>query len=166
LQVLALLKEHIMSQAQDRFPRQEERDASGGQTGTQNIGGSRSDVGTPRTGASQTDPTEVVLAYVAALNDEDFKSVRQYMSDDLSFVGVLGSRQGADAYFKDMERMRLKYEIQKVFANGDDVCLLYNLRISGLTVFGCGWYHVENGKIDSLKVLFDPRPILEQSREQ
>jgi hypothetical protein len=104
---------------------------------------------------------EVVLACVEAINEENFKLARHYVSNDLSFVGVLGSRQGGDAYFSDMERMRLKYDVKKVFADGQDVCLFYDLAISGTTIFVCAWYQVEDGKISSLKVIFDPRPFLE-----
>ena len=106
---------------------------------------------------------EVVLSFVKALNDDDFETARNYLTDDMVFVGVLGSRNGAEAYIQDMERMRLKYNIKKAFVDGDDVCLLYDLTISGLNLLGCGWYKVENGKINSLRVVFDPRPILEQS---
>jgi len=105
---------------------------------------------------------EIVLSCVQALNQEDFKTARNYVTDNMSFVGVLGSRDGADAYFSDMEKMKLKYSIKKVFSSDDDVCLLYDLKISGKTIFGCGWYHVEDGKIESLKVIFDPRPLLDQ----
>jgi len=112
---------------------------------------------------TETSAKEVVLSCVEALNKEDFKTARTFASNDLLFEGVLGSRNGAAAYFKDMEQMKLKYKIKKAFEEGDDVCLLYDLEMSGLTVFGCGWYHVKNGKINSLKVLFDPRPILEQA---
>ena len=113
----------------------------------------------------QSDAKQVVMSCVNAINREDFKTARQYASDDMSFVGVLGSRQGAEAYFKDMERMRLKYDVKKVFADANDVCLFYDLAIAGVTIFGCGWYQVADGKIQSLKVIFDPRPILEaQSR--
>ena len=94
--------------------------------------------------------------------EEDWKVARQYVGDDLSFVGVLGSRQGADAYFNDMKRVRLKYDVKKVFSDEQDVCLFYDLAISGTTIFVSAWYRVEDGKICSLKVLFDPRPILEQ----
>jgi len=104
---------------------------------------------------------EVVLSFIEALNNRDFKVARSYVNDDMSFVGVLGSRDGAEAYFNDMERMLLKYDIKKVFAEEDDVCLLYDFTLSGVTLFGCGWYHLKNGKISSLRVLFDPRPILE-----
>jgi len=111
--------------------------------------------------SSESSARDVVLSFVAALNKEDFAAARGYVSDEISFVGVLGSRQGADAYFNDMERIRLKYDVKKAFVDGGDVCLLYDLTISGLTIFTCGWYHVTRGKIDSLRVVFDPRPILE-----
>lgn len=104
---------------------------------------------------------EVVLSCIKALNDENFDLARHYVSDDVSFVGVLGSRQGADAYFNDMERMRLKYDVKKVFAEGHDVCLLYDVTLDGVSVFGCAWYVVDDGKIRSLRVVFDPRPVLE-----
>jgi hypothetical protein len=106
------------------------------------------------------DAKEVVMSCVNAINREDFKTARQYVAEGMSFVGVLGSRQGADSYFIDMERMRLKYDVKKVFVDENDVCLFYDLTISGTTIFGCAWYQVQRGKIHSLKVIFDPRPVL------
>ena len=111
-------------------------------------------------------PKDIVLSCVRAINQEDFAAARRLVSDDLSFVGVLGERHGADAYFKDMQQMRLKYTIRKTVAEGDDVCVLYDLEMSGKTIFVCGWYHVENGHIKSLRVIFDPRPVLEPSRSK
>jgi len=105
---------------------------------------------------------QVVLDCINAINNEDFAAARRLVTDDMTFDGVLGSRQGADAYFKDMEKMRLKYKVRKSFVKGDDVCLLYDTDMSGQKIFVCGWYHLENGKIASLKVVFDPRPVLEK----
>jgi len=113
--------------------------------------------------SSATNAKETVLSFVNSLNEEDFKTARSYVSDDMTFAGVLGSRNGAEAYFKDMEKMKLKYEIKKVFAECDDVCLLSDVSMQGVTMFTCSWYHVEGGKINSLKVVFDPRPVLELS---
>jgi len=107
-----------------------------------------------------TDAKEIVLSCIRALNGEDFKTARKYVHDDFSFVGVLGSRDGAEAYFNDMEKMKLKYDIKKAFVDENDVCLLYDLSISGIKIFGCGWYHLEGDMIRSLKVVFDPRPVL------
>jgi hypothetical protein len=32
--------------------------------------------------------------------------------------------------------------------------------MSGTTVPTAGWYHVKSGRITTLKVVFDPRPVL------
>jgi ketosteroid isomerase-like protein len=104
---------------------------------------------------------ELVLAFLEALNHEDFQTARDLVSDDFSFVGVLGSRDGAEAYFGDMRRMRIKYTIRKVFVEGQDVCVFYDLTLSDKTIFACGWYQAVNGKIHSLRVVFDPRPLVE-----
>ncbi|MBS1567319.1 MAG: nuclear transport factor 2 family protein [Bacteroidetes bacterium] len=111
----------------------------------------------------KTGARQLVLSCVDAINREDFDSARRCVSDDMQFAGVLGSRDGADAYFNDMKKMKLKYDVKKAFEEGDDVCLLYDLQMGGTTIFGCGWYHVENNRIKSLRVIFDPRPILEKS---
>ena len=109
------------------------------------------------------DAKDIVISCITALNHGNFNTAKNLVADNMTFSGVLGSRNGAEAYFRDMERMRLKYDIKKVFADDNDVCLFYDLHMSDMTIFGCGWYHVENGKITSLKVVFDPRPVLEHS---
>jgi hypothetical protein len=103
---------------------------------------------------------DMVLDFIQALNAEDFDAAREFTSDDLKFVGVLGSRDSADAYFNDMKHMKFKYEVKKALADDDDVCLFYDINMGGVTIFSCGWYHIRNGKIDTIRVLFDPRPIL------
>jgi len=112
---------------------------------------------------TKTGAKEIVLSLVKALNEEDFKTARKYTTEDFSFAGVLGSRNGAEEYFSDMEKMKLKYNIKKAFVEGNDVCLLYDTVLSGITIFACGWYHVEGDKVNSLKVVFDPRPVLAMS---
>jgi hypothetical protein len=101
-----------------------------------------------------------VMSFIKHMNEEDFTAARKFTDDGLKFDGVMGSRDGADAYFQDMERMKFKYHILKTFADGEDVCLLYDITMSGITIFTCGWYRVEHNKITSIKVVFDPRPLL------
>jgi limonene-1,2-epoxide hydrolase len=113
-----------------------------------------------KTGTSQSQ--KVVNAFIKAINAEDFSTARQYVSDDLKFDGIMGSRDGADDYFGDMKHMKFKYDVKKAFADENDVCLLYDINMGGATIFTCGWYKLENGKISSLKVVFDPRPLLEK----
>jgi predicted ester cyclase len=103
---------------------------------------------------------EIVLSFIDALNEEDFHSARSLVADSFTFSGPLGFRSGANSYFQDMERMRLKYSIEKAFADGDEVCVLYDITMAGKSVYACGLYRFIDGKIVSLRVVFDPRPLL------
>lgn len=106
---------------------------------------------------------DVVLALINAINNEDFKTARTYVTNDMKFIGVLGSRDSADAYFSDMEKMKLKYDVKKWFTDGNDACVFYELEIEGKKIFCCGWYHLKNEKVNSLRVIFDPREVIGSS---
>jgi limonene-1,2-epoxide hydrolase len=114
--------------------------------------------------SKEKEASDVVLSFINALNQEDFKSAGKYISENMTFLGVLGSRNGADAYLTDMEKMKFKYDIQKVFEDDEDVCLIYDIEMAGLHILTCGWYQLKNGKIDSIRVIFDPRPVLEAKK--
>ena len=109
---------------------------------------------------STNEPKEVVLRLGKALNDESFQIARRYVSDDMKYVGPFGSRDGAEAYLQEIERFRLKFDIQKIFADDKNVCVLYDITVSGITLFACGWFQVNAGRVSSLRVTFDPRPLL------
>ncbi len=102
----------------------------------------------------------VVLSFIDALNKEDFQAARNCLADNARFEGVLGSRDGADTYIQDMQKMKFKYKLIRSFVNEQDVCLLYDIDMGGKTVFTCGWYQLQDDKIMSIKVVFDPRPVL------
>jgi hypothetical protein len=109
---------------------------------------------------------DIVLFLLDAINKEDFKKARTLVTDDFKFNGVLGSRNGADDYFKSMEQLKFKFEIKKIFSDGKDACVLYDVTMSGKKIFCCGWYHLREDKISSLRVVFDPRPVLEASERK
>lgn len=103
---------------------------------------------------------KTVEQFITALNNEDMTTAGTLLSPGFKFVGVLGTREGADIYMEDMERMKIKYTIHKIFEDGEDVCVLCDYIMAGVTVFGCSWYQLENGKISALRAVFDPRPLL------
>lgn len=128
--------------------------------------------------SSKNNSIEVVKSYLDALNHQNFNAARSYLSDNMTFLSPVSSQNSADAYFKDMEQLRLQYgiekvvyEVKKVFVDGDDVCVFFDFNIGSgattTTLFGCGWFCVTSGrKIGSLRVIFDPRPILELSAKK
>jgi hypothetical protein len=110
------------------------------------------------TSASET--KEVVLDLAKAVNDGNYEAARRYVSDNISYVGPFGSRDGAEAYVNEMKRRHLKFDILKIFVDNKDVCVLYDITVSGVTLFACSWFQVEAGKVKSMRVTFDPRPLL------
>ena len=109
---------------------------------------------------STSETKEIVLDLAKAVDDGNYEAARRYVSDNLSYVGPFGSRHGAEAYLHEIERRQLKFGIRKIFVDNKDACVLYDITVSGITLFACGWFQVEAGRVRSMRVVFDPRPLL------
>jgi hypothetical protein len=111
---------------------------------------------------------EIVMEYFQAITErQDFKSARSYLKDDVSYVSPLNSFDRAEPYLKYNESLHLpKLDIKKIFTDGDDVCLLYEINLTKppATVFVSAWVHVDGGKISSIRLLFDPRPFVQPTK--
>src|SRR5215204_3080999 len=104
---------------------------------------------------------EIVMEFIQAVERNDWKAVRSYISDNLSDVSPLNSFDGAEAYLKYAEYAEHRnippLDIKKDFADGNDVCLLYEMTYGKppVTTIFCRWFHVnDDGKISSDKVGF------------
>jgi SnoaL-like domain len=108
---------------------------------------------------------EIVMEYLQAAERRDFQSARGYLKDNISYLSPLNSFDRAEPYLKYFESLHLpKFDIKKIFTDGDDVCLLYEVILTTppATVFVSFWAHVDGGKISSIRLVFDPRPFLQQ----
>ncbi len=127
------------------------------------------DVNNKKNESSAKSAKEIVMEYVDLITErQDFKSARSYLKDNVSYVSPLNSFDRAEPYLKYNESLHLpKLDIKKVFVDDDDVCILHETslppRISS-TVFTTLWFHVDGGKISSLRALFDPRPFIQPQR--
>jgi predicted SnoaL-like aldol condensation-catalyzing enzyme len=113
---------------------------------------------------SEKSAKEIVTEYLQVLIERrDFKSARNYLKDNVSYWSPLNSFDGVESYLKYNASLHMpKPDIKKVFTDGDDVCLLYEMTLTTQRVplFVSFWAHVDDGKISSIKVLFDPRPFI------
>jgi hypothetical protein len=111
---------------------------------------------------------EIVMEYLRAITERrDFKSARSYLKDNISYVGPLNSFDRAEPYLKYNEHLNLPpFDIKKIFTDGDDVCLLYEITYGEppVPIFVSLWAHVDGGKISSVRVIFDPRPYIQPGR--
>ena len=107
---------------------------------------------------NKNNPKEVVLSYIRALDGSQYDKAMEYLEDKVRIRGPAGETFGKPTDFIEMlMKYRGRYDIKKVFAEGDDVCVLYDLVTTGSAVYMCSWYQVKNGKIASIRTVFDPK---------
>jgi hypothetical protein len=103
-------------------------------------------------------PKEVVMAYIGALDDQRYDEALGLLLDDVRIRGPAGETFGKPLDFIEMLRKyRGRYDVKKVFADGDDVCVLYDLVTTSATVFMSSWYEVKAQRIAVIQSVFDPR---------
>ena len=119
--------------------------------------------------SAKSSAKETVMEFLQALQRKDFKTVRSYISDNISVLAPgpteLTSYNKAEPFMTYLEHANLPpFDIKKEFADSNDVCLLYEVTYrEPVTTFVCGWFHVnDDGKISSLRFVFDPRPLFQQ----
>ena len=111
---------------------------------------------------------EIVTEFTEATERRDFQAARIYLKDNVSYVSPLNSFDRAEPYLKYNLHLYetgqlVKFDIKKEFADSNDVCILHELN----SQLVCVWYHVDDdGKIRSVKVIFDPRAFLEGTKQK
>ena len=113
---------------------------------------------------TRDDPKELASDCLAAWSSGDLETTRSLLSDEVTFAGPLGSTRGADEYIegiKGMVKIVDRAEQREVFAEGADVCIVYDLvtKTPPARIPTAGWYKVHDGKITSVRAFFDPRPL-------
>lgn len=113
---------------------------------------------------------EIVMEFIVALERKDFKTVRSYISDNISVLApepvesTTFNQAGSFTTYLEHANL-LPLEIKKEFADSNDVCLLFEMTYHNppVTTFVCGWFHVnEDRKISSLRFVLDPRALFQQ----
>ena len=103
-------------------------------------------------------PKDVVMSYIKALDGRQYEAALEHLHDKVRIRGPAGETFGKPLDFIEMLRKYLgRYDVKKVFVDGDDVCVLYDLKTTGPTVSMSSWYQVKDGKIISIQTVFDPR---------
>ncbi len=103
---------------------------------------------------------DIVLAYIKAMEERDYVSVKGYLGSNVTVKGPAGEAfRSQDEFIEMMKKQGGKYDLKKVFAEGDEVCLLYDYITPSATVFFASWYKVKDRKITFIQTVFDPRPF-------
>jgi limonene-1,2-epoxide hydrolase len=111
------------------------------------------------------DPKAIARTYFDSWRSRDFDRLRAILADDVTFRGVLGNADGADACIAGLRGMAdtimTDVSVQVMATDGPDVLTWFELhnRMAD-PVPTVNWSHVENGRITRIRVTFDPRPLL------
>ena len=108
------------------------------------------------------DVIRVVETYIDAVRRNDPESLP--LHPDVSFESPLGRYQGLAAFQKGLaDFVRILKSIEIVRLTADDETCAAVLKID--TIFGVipflEYFHVADGQIVSIRVYYDPRPILQ-----
>ena len=98
------------------------------------------------------------MSYIRALDEQRYDQALELLDEKVRVRGPGGETFGRPTDFIEMLRKyKGRYDIKKSFADANDVCLLYDLKTTGPTVFMSSWYQVREEKIVSIHTVFDPR---------
>ncbi len=109
------------------------------------------------------DAAQVAEDFFDAWTGKNFERARSLLHDNVSFEGPIDSFSDADSYLASLQQLSgivTGAEKRKVFADGDDFCVIYDLRTVPVpSSRTCEWYRVRDGKVASVSVVFDARPF-------
>lgn len=103
--------------------------------------------------------------YFDAWRARDFDRLRTVLAPDVEFVGVLGTAHGADQCIAGLRGMAESIMSDLVLharvVEGADAMTWFDL-ITATTppIPTVNWSRVEDGLITSIRVTFDPRPLI------
>ncbi len=110
------------------------------------------------------DSGKTVLSYINALDSGNFDLAAEHIAENVRIIGPAGESFGKPKDFTNMlSRYHGKYSILKVFADGNDVCLIYDFITAGKVVYMSSWYRVETGRITFIRTIFDPSAFSAES---
>lgn len=107
---------------------------------------------------------DLASTYFSSWQARDFDTLRTVLADDVDFAGPMGTAAGVDdcvAGLRGVRGMVGDIQVVKIWADGADAITWFELhRAAQDPVPTVNWSHVENGRINRIRVTFDPRPLL------
>jgi hypothetical protein len=98
-----------------------------------------------------------------AVGKKDFSAARKLLQDNLEFRGPIDTFHKADDYLHAIQKLSAIVEgvdILRAFEDGNEVSVFCDLKTKTVgAAFIAEWYKVKDGKIASVRVVFDARPF-------
>lgn len=109
----------------------------------------------------------IATTCLRAWTSGDFAAARATFTDDVEFVGPIGTTRGPNAYIESAGAFAKRIdrvEIAHALADGDDAVLVFEFVLKdGRRIPTANHYVLRDGKIASVRAYFDPRPLLKDA---
>ncbi|HET7440476.1 MAG TPA: nuclear transport factor 2 family protein [Terriglobales bacterium] len=111
------------------------------------------------------DAKDTLKSFYAAVIKRDFIAARQYLADDLLFVGLFETYRGPDEYLNSLTglmQITVRLDIKTIIAEQNEAAIFFELETKApakATTLVAEWHQVKNGKIYHVESAFDGRPF-------
>jgi hypothetical protein len=108
---------------------------------------------------------DVLKKFYTAVKKRDRATARNYLSDNLLFVGLFETYHNADEYLTALTgllQVTIRLDIKTIIAEGNNVAVFFELETTApaeATTLVAEWHQVINGKIVHVESAFDGRPF-------
>ena len=108
-------------------------------------------------------PQDIALEYINALGKHDYDAIAKLLAPDAVLVGPAATRTGVPEILGALKRLaaiHVRSDVRKVFADGDDVCIIYDFVTDtpAGAVATIEWLKIDNGLIRSTNLYYDRVP--------
>jgi len=105
----------------------------------------------------------LALEYMDAINQQRFDMLEALLAPELTFISPSTTRSTAREFLAGVKRLtaiHVRNEVKRVFAEGDEVCVIYDF----VTDTPAGalpaieWLHIQEGRIRRIHLYYDRLP--------
>ncbi len=111
------------------------------------------------------DAGTILNNFYAAVIKRDLATARQYLAEDLVFIGLFETYHGPDEYLSTLNgllQITVRLDIKKIIAQGNDAAIFFELETKApaeATTLVAEWHQIKDGKIFHVESAFDGRPF-------
>ena len=114
-------------------------------------------------------PEATALAYLDAVAKKDLGRLETLVTPDVQFAGPVSQLRGLRdlrAAFERISAVHVRSDIQRVFSDGNDVCVIYDFVTDTAGALPTiEWLTFADGRIASIKLYYDQVPWLKIREE-
>lgn len=107
-------------------------------------------------------PADTASAYFEGWRRRDAESLREVLAEDVVFDGPMGHVEGLEDNIASLHGLLgivRDVAVHHVFVDGPDVATVYDLHttVTPDPILVVNWSHVVDGRITTMRAVFDPR---------